>query len=328
MVIAAARSIEKQLRLIRRNKEMSVYTGFLDNVLESAETGLLALDNDLRIWKTNRKAKRILNQENLAGKPISVLKGLTIDLENLYQNPDIWKEKECHLKINKQDIHLVLSAQPVISKQGRRLGAVLVFEEFSDIRKIVDKISESKAYFTFDHLIGASPAFCNAIEDNRFRQDLYYRLNILRIKIPPLRERGEKDIKRLAAYFLKKFDPQCNFTPDAITLLKTYDWPGNVRELENTIERAFHISDGEQLKPKHLGSPLTSPKPICARSGTLREMEKEIILSTLKRTRYNMAETAKVLGISRATLYRKVKAYKLVKASYSEASDMSLPKPN
>ncbi|MDJ0667347.1 MAG: sigma 54-interacting transcriptional regulator [Desulfobacterales bacterium] len=462
MVIAAARSIEKQLRLIRRNKEMSIYTGFLDNVLESAETGLLALDNDLRIWKTNRKAKRILKQENLDGKPISVLKGLTIDLENLYRNPDIWKEKECHLKINQQNIHLVLSAQPVISKQGRKLGAVLVFEEFSDIRKIADKISESKAYFTFDHLIGESPAFghaiaiaqkasktistvllmgetgtgkelfaqaihnagpfktkpfipincgaipgelmeselfgyvdgafsgalkggrpgkfelasggtilldeigdmphslqvkllrvlqtgevqrigsnkvinvntriiastnvnlLNAIAENRFRQDLYYRLNILRIKIPPLRERGEKDIKRLAAYFLKRFDPQCNFTADALKLLTTYDWPGNVRELENTIERAFHISDGEQLEPKHLGSPLTDAKPICARTGSLREMEKEIILATLERTQYNMAETAKVLGISRATLYRKVKAYKLVKASSNEASGMRL----
>ena len=449
MVIAAARSIEKQIRLIRRNKEMSIYTGFLNNVLESAETGLLAVDNDLRIWKTNRKAKRIFKQENLDGKPISILKGLTFDLEDLYKNPDNWKEKECHLKLKNQTIHLVFSVQPVLSKQGRRLGAVLVFEEFSDIRKIADKISENKAYFTFAHLIGNSLEFCKAIElakkaskttstvlllgetgtgkelfaqaihndspfknkpfipvncgaipgelmeselfgyvdgafsgalkggrpgkfelasegtilldeigdmphslqvkllrvlqtgevqrigsskvikidtriiastnvnllkaisDKNFRQDLYYRLNILRISIPPLRERGSYDIKQLADYFVKKTNPQCSLTDDVIKALSSYDWPGNVRELENTIERALHIGDGKTIKPDHLGLQSNSIKHKFTKTGSLREMEHQFISSTLERTNFNMAEAAKRLGISRATLYRKTKAYNI-----------------
>ena len=164
MVTSAARSIEKQIRLLRRNREMSLYSGFLDNVLESAETGLLALDTKGRIWKTNRRAKRIFKQENLDGKPISVLTGLNVDVHQIHQNPDLWKGREGHVAHNKRVIHLVYSAQPVVSAQNRLLGAVLVFEEFFNIRKIVDKISSGKAYFTFDHLIGNSPAFSKAIE--------------------------------------------------------------------------------------------------------------------------------------------------------------------
>ena len=449
MVIAAARSIEKQLRLIRRNREMSIYTGFLDNVLESAETGLLAIDNDLRVWKANRKAKRIFGQENIDGKPITVFQGLSLDLNDLYGNPDAWKEKECHLIVNRKPIHLVFSAQPVKSKDGRKLGAVLVFEEFGNIRKIADKISEGKAFFTFDHLIGDSSKFRDAIDlaqkaakttstvllmgetgtgkelfaqaihnagqfntkpfipincgaipgelmeselfgyvdgafsgalkggrpgkfelasggtilldeigdmphslqvkllrvlqtgeiqrigsnkvikvntriiastnvnllraikENRFRQDLYYRLNILRISIPPLRERGEKDIKSLAKYFLKRFNPQCKFTPDAIQSLTTYEWPGNIRELENTIERASHLSDGNRIKQEHLGSPIVNDRSKPTPTGTICEMECRLISSMLETTNFNMAETAKRLGISRATLYRKTKAYNI-----------------
>ena len=154
MVTSAARSIEKQIRLLRRNREMTIYTGFLDNVLESAETGLLTLDNESRIWMTNRRAKRILKQGNLDGKPISVLTGLNVDLNDIFHHPESWTGKECHIQHDHQVIHLVYSAQPVISTQGKLLGAVLVFEKFGNIRKIAEKISGGKAYFTFDHLIG------------------------------------------------------------------------------------------------------------------------------------------------------------------------------
>jgi transcriptional regulator with PAS, ATPase and Fis domain len=152
----------------------------------------------------------------------------------------------------------------------------------------------------------------NAIKENRFRQDLYYRLNILRITIPPLRERSEKDIRSLAVYFLKKSNSYCNLTEDAIKALTIYDWPGNVRELENTIERALHLSDEEQITAEHLGSPITNAQAInCFNSGTLREMEHQLISSVLETTNFNMAETAKRLGISRATLYRKTKTYNI-----------------
>ena len=81
--------------------------------------------------------------------------------------------------------------------------------------------------------------------------------------------------------------------------------------MENTIERALHLSDEEQITAEHLGSPITNAQVNCSYSGTLREMEHQLISSVLETTNFNMAETAKRLGISRATLYRKTKAYKI-----------------
>jgi transcriptional regulator with PAS, ATPase and Fis domain len=149
----------------------------------------------------------------------------------------------------------------------------------------------------------------HAIAQNRFRQDLYYRLNILPITIPALRERGPDDIKALAAYFLKKNHPGCRLAPDALAQLAAHDWPGNVRELENTLQRAIHLSDGDMLSAEHLGLTRQNRPPLPPPSGSLREMEQRMIAATLQKTNSNMAETAKKLGISRATLYRKVKQY-------------------
>ncbi len=148
-----------------------------------------------------------------------------------------------------------------------------------------------------------------AIKQNRFRQDLYYRLNILSIRIPPLRERGAEDILAMAKYFIIKNNKVSSLTPGAIKALTSYDWPGNARELGNTIQRALHISDSWILR-KNLGLPGGSISSQSLLSGSLREMEQKMIASALGETNSNMAATAKKLGISRATLYRKVKEYK------------------
>ena len=97
----------------------------------------------------------------------------------------------------------------------------------------------------------------------------------------------------------------------ALDLLVNYGWPGNVRELENTIQRALHLCSGRRIKPEHLGLTTASGAVADISPGTLREMEQKMIFSTLSGTGGNMAKTAKVLGISRATLYRKVKEYEL-----------------
>jgi DNA-binding NtrC family response regulator len=134
------------------------------------------------------------------------------------------------------------------------------------------------------------------------------------IAIPPLRERGFRDIQALADYFVQKYNPRCSLTADAVEALSSYHWPGNVRELENTIERALHICDGKGLTPEHLSLPLESEPSEVRKTGTLREMEQHLISATLERTGFNMAETAKQLGISRATLYRKAQSYKIKRA--------------
>ncbi len=447
MVTSAARSIERQIRLIRRNRELSLYSGFLGNVLESAETGLLILGNDMRIWRANRKARQTLKEDRLEGRPLSLLRGLSIDPEDVYNRPELWKEKESTIRRPGKVIHLIYSAQPVLSDDNRRLGIVLVFEEFQHIKKISDKLSGNNAYFTFKDLVGTSPGFlktlhlaqraadtdstvllmgetgtgkelfaqsihnagrlrkqpfipvnCGAIPGelmeselfgyvdgafsgalkggrpgrfeladggtllldeigdmphnmqvkllrvlqtgevqrigstrltkvsvriiaatnvdlvdavtlNRFRRDLYYRLNILPITIPSLRERGKEDVRALAVHFIEKYDSRYRLSPKALEALADYNWPGNVRELENTIQRAIHLCDGKELEPAHLKLPEslgnTGPNYV----GSLQEMELKVIETTLTRTGFNMVETANILGISRATLYRKVKHY-------------------
>ena len=176
----------------------------------------------------------------------------------------------------------------------------------------VQRIGDSKVLKVDTRIIASTNvSLPKAIAQNRFRQDLYYRLNILPITIPPFRERGADDIKTLANYFVKSNNPSCRLTSEAMEALVAYDWPGNVRELENTIQRALHVCDAEILDVDHLGLPRTNLRPLRPQFGSLREMEQQMIASTLDQTNHNMAETAKRLGISRATLYRKVKQHNI-----------------
>jgi Nif-specific regulatory protein len=159
-----------------------------------------------------------------------------------------------------------------------------------------------------------------AVRDGHFRRDLFFRLQVVEIRMPPLRERLE-DVPVLAEHFLKKFTRETGrrikgFTPDAITKLQDYHWPGNVRELRNVIERAVALLEKQVLDAHDLW--LTSLDP--AGSGvhgpiykphSLEEMEKRHIRETLKHTEWNKSRAAEILGIERSTLDRKIKAYDL-----------------
>jgi two-component system response regulator AtoC len=151
-----------------------------------------------------------------------------------------------------------------------------------------------------------------AVAKGQFREDLYYRLNVVNIELPPLRERRE-DIPLLAQLFLKKFTLENNkeisgFSAEATDFLLRYDWPGNVRELENAIERAIILAQ----KPV-IGIDDLPQQTLAARSITLeknlRQVEKNHIMNVLAQTKGNYTEAAKALGISRMTLYNKAKAY-------------------
>ena len=151
-----------------------------------------------------------------------------------------------------------------------------------------------------------------AVTKGQFREDLYYRLNVVNIELPPLRERRE-DIPLLAQHFLKKFALENNkeisgFSAEATDFLLRYDWPGNVRELENAIERAVILTQ----KPV-IGIDDLPQQTLAARSITLeknlRQVEKNHIMNVVAQTRGNYTEAAKALGISRMTLYNKAKAY-------------------
>jgi two-component system NtrC family response regulator len=155
------------------------------------------------------------------------------------------------------------------------------------------------------------------LRQGTFREDLFYRLNVFPIAVPPLRERGE-DLELLAYFFLDRFARRHGknirkISPAALRLLKRHDWPGNVRELENRLERAVIMADGDTLLPLHLPPPL---RPAAARGGhalpvglTLAELERRFILQTLERCGGNRTEAAQSLGISLRGLQYKLKRY-------------------
>lgn len=148
-----------------------------------------------------------------------------------------------------------------------------------------------------------------AVSTGRFREDLFYRLNVFNIAIPTLKGRGEEDILLLSDFFLRrnKVSPP-KLSVKAKDALIHHHWPGNVRELENIITRAVHMGEKDPLDISDLGltaSSSTQPRP----TGTLHEIERQVITETIEQTGSNMAATAKKLGISRATLYRKIKEY-------------------
>jgi sigma-54 dependent transcriptional regulator, acetoin dehydrogenase operon transcriptional activator AcoR len=450
MIAAAANAVEKQLRIIRRNKELARHINMLDSIIEAASPALMVLDKDLNIVRINQRGKRILGISNLLEKPVNFPDALHLDLNRIRRNPGAWIHRECRITFQGRDIHFLFNAQPVISAEQEIQGVVISFEEIKTIRKLADNFAGTRAFYQFDHLLGSSKPFitaldlarrathtnvtvllqgetgtgkelfaqaihnegprrnnafvainCSAIpgelleselfgyvdgaftgakkggrpgkfelahggtllldeigdmphhmqakllrvlqtgeicrigahkpmhvdtriiasthvnlskavENGRFREDLYYRLNVFPIVIPPLRERGEMDIMTLAEFFLKKISTRtCRLTPNATQALKAHSWPGNVRELENAIQRAQHLSEQEDLDAVHLGLAGTTAAHPIKRPGTLEDVEREIILAALKDCGKNMATTAKKLGISRSTLYRKVKQYRL-----------------
>jgi len=158
------------------------------------------------------------------------------------------------------------------------------------------------------------------VRAGRFREDLFYRLSVIEIKLPPLRERKE-DIPLLAKYFVKKIArrlnmPEKNIPKETMAILTAYEWHGNVRELENAIERAFILSSDDEIKPENLPSRIVMHSqgalgindPLGYRP-TLEEMERRYIMEVLKSTDYDKTEAARILGIDLSTLYRKLKRY-------------------
>jgi DNA-binding NtrC family response regulator len=158
------------------------------------------------------------------------------------------------------------------------------------------------------------------IEAGRFREDLYFRLNVVSFRLPPLAERKE-DIPLLSYFFLKKYAKEMHkevkeIEESAMEILMDYDFPGNVRELENIIARAVALTGSDKISESHLPEDLRKLKIFTYRKKektlpSLEEQEKEYIKLVLKETGWNKTLTAQILGIDRATLWRKLKKYEL-----------------
>jgi DNA-binding NtrC family response regulator len=150
------------------------------------------------------------------------------------------------------------------------------------------------------------------VEEGSFREDLYYRLNVVNIRIPPLRERIE-DVPQLVDHFIQKYCTSMSrnkvkIDTPALKRLKQYDFPGNVRELENMIERAIVIGNGKEIRLKDL----PFDKDLLNNSiESLAELEKNYILKVLAKNDWNISRTAKIIKVDRVTLYNKIKKYNL-----------------
>jgi len=165
-----------------------------------------------------------------------------------------------------------------------------------------------------------------AVVEERFRDDLYYRLAVFRVHLPALRERRD-DILMLAGHFLREFGGRmgrsdASLTPEARDLLLAYRWPGNIRELQNAIERALILADGGLISAAHLGIAASGPTPAVSESGpvqspspviqSLAEIEKQSILEALRRAKGNKSRAAAQLGLGRTQLYTRLRRFGLI----------------
>ncbi len=189
--------------------------------------------------------------------------------------------------------------------------------------KTIERLGGTKTNRIDTRVIAASNAdLTEMIDHKKFREDLFYRLSVFPITIPPLRDR-RNDIQALAEHFIERYCREMNkqaktLSKDALDLMEKYHWPGNVRELENTIERAIILCEGKKIKPEHMAIRLSTNNEIRLREGAgLKEIgahaqaeaERAAIIRVLEQVRGNKRRCAKILKIDYTTLFDKIKRY-------------------
>jgi two-component system response regulator HydG len=210
-------------------------------------------------------------------------------------------------------------------------NGTLFFDEISNIglevqAKLLRAVEERKISKVGSHRVitvdvriiaATNKDLTKAIKDGTFREDLFYRLNVVLLQMPPLRDR-KSDIPLLVQHFLEKYNARLRkemrgISPDALDLLGRHDWPGNVRELENTMERLVVLSPGPYLEPADLvfAGTVLSTGAEAADGTSLKDLERNHIIQTLQRCDGHKSETARALGIDRKTLREKLKRYDL-----------------
>jgi DNA-binding NtrC family response regulator len=157
------------------------------------------------------------------------------------------------------------------------------------------------------------------VKEGRFREELLYRINVITIQLPPLRERRD-DIPLLANHFVRKYEKAIGrsamrFSKSAMRLLMSYPWPGNVRELENTVERAAILAETDVIHthdlPEKLHNPTVASAGLPSTGMTLEELERDHMKRVLAEVKGDKVKAAQLLGIHLSTLYRKVQRYRL-----------------
>jgi transcriptional regulator with PAS, ATPase and Fis domain len=460
MVITAAKAIQDQLRIAKASQELLLRNNYMTAILESIDSGVIAVDRNGNITQANQQARKILQWDNgIENQPVSAIIGSQQDWQVLMHTKSGYTDREVFVKGFRGVVQLIATAKPILDSRSEIQGIIFVFQEINRIRSLVNKMAGSQARFTFEDIMGMSPAIqeakrlamlaaagdsnvlllgqtgtgkelfaqaihnlsrrkhhpfvainCGAIprelieselfgyvdgaftgarrggrpgklelghggtifldeivdmpvdmqvkllralqsgeisrigqhrpmsvdlrfiaashsdlkrevELGNFREDLFYRLNVLPIVIPPLRERPE-DILLLARHILKRCAQRLNksgiqFSPESEKTITSYDWPGNIRELENVIERAVNLAEKTWIEPDHFGPLIPSKVKVFSRGmeedgrSLLENMERQAITDTLNRAAFNFSKASKILGISRATLYKKTQKYSI-----------------
>lgn len=185
----------------------------------------------------------------------------------------------------------------------------------------IQRLGSTKPISINTRIISASnKSLTTLVAENLFREDLFFRLRVLEVNVPPLRERKD-DIPLLANYFLHLYNEKMKrgvsgFSKEVIDFFYSYTWPGNVRELEHGVESAIAVCGGDLIEMSDLSKSLTAAKPTLLdyaknKRLSLHEFEKEFIMETLKENNWNRKRTAEMLGIGRNTLWRKIAEYQL-----------------
>ncbi len=309
-IVTASRSMDKVLKTIERIKDLDI------NVLITGETG------------TGKEmvANMIHYSSNRSHKPLKVVNCAAIP-HNLLESELFGYEKGAFTGADSR----------YRGKFEQAHEGTLFFDELGELdmglqakvlRAIQEKSisplgSEKQIQINTRFIAATNVDLEKAIENGTFREDLYYRMNVVIIEIPPLRKRKE-DICVLASYFLNKYAEVFNrnitgFSYGAIKILESYAYPGNVRELENIIERAVALADEGVIEPKDLPKKLLKDNIIDDGTGELipvyvgekmKDVEKKIIMQTLKSSSNNKRKTATILGISERSLHNKLKEYR------------------
>ena len=195
--------------------------------------------------------------------------------------------------------------------------------------KTFERVGGKETIFTNARVIAATNQnLLKLVEEKKFREDLYYRLNVFTIHLPPLRERKE-DIPDLVEYFIYKYSHKygkvvTGVSPEVMEIFMDYNWPGNIRELENSIAHAIVVTQGSVILPEHLPKGIKRNKSEMVESNDVEEkgdvvplieaiarLEKEMIVKALKKTGGNKTKAAKLLGISRKSLFNKIRDYNI-----------------
>lgn len=309
-IVASSKAMNEVFKIIERVKDLDI------NVLVTGESGTGKELIARAIHNSSKRANESLEIINCAAIPYNLLESELFGYEKGAFTGANQRYKGKFELADKGTIFLDEIGEMDIQLQAKLLR---VIQE----KRITPLGSEKSIPVDFRLIAATNKNLADEVKKGKFREDLFFRLNVISINTPPLRERKE-DIPALARYFMKKYSEMFNkevsgISRSAITVLEKHTYPGNVRELENLIERAVALANNDIIDISDLPKEVVGSDDIGLSSelvpiyvgDSLAEAEKKLILATLKHCEDNKRKTAKILGMSERHLYTKLKEYNI-----------------